>query len=115
VFHEASCFSAVASVYGWNQWYYALLQFCSPFSHTFGNGISCRAIQLRSIVNNVDYFGYAFSGRYLYIFARVNTFEANYSEGRSAGAATSTAFFLKAVSTTLNLNFDITLFVDVIG
>ena len=28
-------------------------------------------------------------------------------EGRSAGVATSTAFFLKAVSTTLNLSFDI--------
>ena len=50
---------------------------------------------------------YTLLGRYLNIFSLLNTYLAKYSEGRSAGVATSTAFFLKAVSTTLNLSFDI--------
>ena len=37
----------------------------------------------------------------------LNTYLPKYSEGLSSGTATSTAFLVKAVSTTLNLNVDI--------
>jgi hypothetical protein len=56
-------------------------------------------------------FSYTSDGRYLYIFWRLNTYLAKYSEGRTLGASTSTGLFLKASATTSNLKLAILSFI----
>ena len=66
---------------------------------------SCAPLSMTSVN-----FSYTSSGRYLYIFWRLNTFLAKYSLGRSCGTATSNGRFLNASATASNLKFTIFLF-----
>lgn len=81
--------------------------FNRPFLHTCGNLVGYAAVQRSSVVNHIRQFGIHLARQIAEHLLLVEYILGKYSDGRSAGTATATGFFLNAVSTTLNLNFDI--------
>ena len=108
---KESCFSAVVSVSGWNQWQqwvtpcsiaHCFIPAATP-SATVRSRCSPLSIQSSSALR-------VFASRYFCIFSRLKTNSPKYSEGRPSGATTSTACFLNACSIASNLNLLITQF-----
>ena len=82
-------------------------QLHGPFLHTGSHDIGRLQVERRTCcLSHRTSFLYTSAGRYLNIFWRVNTYLPKNSDGLSAGAGTSTAFFLKASPTTSNLSED---------